>query len=170
MLDEKAAPTPLFRLRDPQWTPRVWSSNSTDPPFSAPQAPVSAALGEGRPRDTSGLGLVPVIFAPSVVMEVPAAHGGPHAASHVKARSCDRRCRPPYAPSLRVWPNPAGCSAPPSGSPPRVREAGLITERKLLCGIARKIGGVLSIYNLTSNVSSLLRPWGFVGRIELLTF
>lgn len=154
MLDEKAAPTRLFRLRDPQWTPRVWSSHSTDPPFSAP---LSAVLGEGRPRDTPGLGLVPVVFSPSVVREVRAAHGGPRAASHVKARSCDRRCRPPYAPSLRVWPNPAGRSAPPSGSPPRVREAGLITDRKLLCGI------VLSIYNLTQQCVKLVKALGFGG-------
>ena len=108
-------PPLAFRRRDPQWTPRVWSSNSTEPPFSAPRGPVSAVLGEGRPRDTPGLGLVLVIFAPWVVMEARAAHGGPHAAPHVKARSCDRRCRPPPAPSLRVRPNLAGCSAPHSG-------------------------------------------------------
>lgn len=116
-------PRRLF-VSGPQWTPAVWSSNSTELPFSALRGPVSAVLDMRGGLETH-LGLVwSLSFSP-----LDCGDGGPGSSRgrmppRTKARSCDPEMpSSPSAPSLGY--GQTLLAAPPSFRPHRLESGRL---------------------------------------------
>lgn len=167
MLDEKA---PFFRVEQPRGP--VVDSKGLEFKFRqgvlfAPRGLASAVLGEGRQRDVPGLGLAPVISPRLGYDGGPGgAHGVSHAASHVKARRCDRR-RPPPSPASASGSAEVFSRAKPPGLLDWIR---LITKAKLLC-VTQMLGYVFSFRCLAQErVTFVVRLWGFVGQSKLFLF
>lgn len=123
-------------------------------------------LGEGRQRGTPGLGLAPVISPHLGYDGGPGgAHGVSHAASHVKARRCDRR-RPLLSPASACGEAEVFSRAKPPGLLDWIR---LITKAKLLC-VTQTLDYVFSFHSLAHERVTFVRLWGFVGQSKLFFF
>lgn len=111
--DEKG---PLFPLRGPAVDSRVLEFTFHRGALFCLSRSGFSCAGRGAATRHTWTWSGPCYFTPLGLCRRPrAAHGVSHAASHVKARRCDRRRSLPSSPSLRVPLNCAGFSAPLSG-------------------------------------------------------